>query len=238
MVSRTRPPTNDGTPIRTCVRTHIRFDLPATVDTLTPGTTTAPSHLPAMLNSSPPPILLPGADAEASTAGLERRVREGINYAEPKFNLHVRIHCAISSSYLTYSHRKMCTPYPVTVPTQVKQAALGGSQAPSDDDIPMFTEQRHKSRPRLLADDDKESDGVQAIEVPLAGLRVCTAGLANVVSRWGSASRERLVAIFDRRRRGLTKQLARVIVLLLSYAPFFSFLCSSLFIQSRCYANE
>ncbi|KAN0141036.1 hypothetical protein V8E53_000792 [Lactarius tabidus] len=208
MVSRTRPPTNDGTPIRTCVRTHIRFDLPATVDTLTPGTTTAPSHLPAMLNSSPPPILLPGADAEASTAGLERRVREGINYAEPKFNLHV------------------------------KQAALGGSQAPSDDDIPMFTEQRHKSRPRLLADDDKESDGVQAIEVPLAGLRVCTAGLANVVSRWGSASRERLVAIFDRRRRGLTKQLARVIVLLLSYAPFFSFLCSSLFIQSRCYANE
>jgi hypothetical protein len=114
----------------------------------TPGTTPASSHLPTPRLSSPPPIPLPGAaDAEASITGRERRVRKSINYAEPKLNT------------------KMRKPDPV--PTQMKRASSGGSQ---DDDIPMVTERRRKSRPlRLPTDFDEESDDAQADEDPLAG---------------------------------------------------------------------
>jgi hypothetical protein len=51
---------------------------------------------------------------------------------------------------------------PDPVPTQLKRASSGGLQ---DDDIPMVTERRRKSRPlRLPVDDDEESDGAQADE--------------------------------------------------------------------------
>ncbi|KAN0131155.1 hypothetical protein V8E53_011047 [Lactarius tabidus] len=151
----------------------------------TPGTTPASSHLPTPRLSSPPPIPLPGAaDAEASITGRERRVRKSINYAEPKLNT------------------KMRKPDPV--PTQMKRASSGGSQ---DDDIPMVTERRRKSRPlRLPIDDDEESDGAQADEEPLAGSRVRT-GLTNVDTRRRSAvvsaSRRSLIEDDEGRRHSM-----------------------------------
>jgi len=55
-------------------------------------------------------------------------------------------------------------------------------------DVPMVTERRRKSRPRLPVDDDEESDGAQADEEPLAGSRVRGGtGLANVDTRRRSA---------------------------------------------------
>ena len=68
----------------------------------TPGTTPAPSHLPTPPISSPPPILLPVADCEASTTGREGRVRKSVNYAEPKLNAGVSLSILQSTSYLTF----------------------------------------------------------------------------------------------------------------------------------------
>jgi hypothetical protein len=147
----------------------------------TPGTTPAPSHLPTPRNSSPPPIPLPVADAEASTTGRERRVRKSVNYAEPKLNTCFFLSILQSTSYLTFGlYRKMRKPDPVT---QVKRSSSGGflhAAAAADADILMVTERRRKSRPRLPVDDDEESDGAQADEEPLAGSRVRT-GLANLI---------------------------------------------------------
>ena len=66
----------------------------------TPGTTPAPSHLPTPRNSSPPPIPIPPAEPDSSTAGRERRVRKSINYAEPKLNTYafgllLSFHCGL-----------------------------------------------------------------------------------------------------------------------------------------------
>jgi hypothetical protein len=57
----------------------------------------------------------------------------------------------------------------------MKRASSGSSQ---DDEIPLVTERRRKSHPRLPVDDNEESDGAQADEEPLAGSRVRT-GLSN-----------------------------------------------------------
>jgi hypothetical protein len=71
---------------------------------------------------------------------------------------------------------------------QVKRSSSGGflHAAAQDADVPMVTERRRKSRPRLPVDDDEESDGAQADEEPLAGSRVRT-GMANVDTRRRSA---------------------------------------------------
>lgn len=82
----------------------------------------------------------------------------------------------------------MREPDPATAPTEVKRAASRGSQAPSDEDIPMVTERRCKSRLRLPVDDEEECDGVQ----DRPGERRRPAA---------ECSRERLAAIFDRGRR-------------------------------------
>jgi hypothetical protein len=91
---------------------------------------------------------------------------------------------------------------PDPVPTQMKRASSGGSQ---DDDIPMVTERRRKSRPRLPVDDDEESDGAQADEEPLAGSRVRTG--ANVDTRRRSAvvsaSRRSLIEDDEGRRHSM-----------------------------------
>jgi hypothetical protein len=67
---------------------------------------------------------------------------------------------------------------------------------------------RRKSRPlRLPVDDDKESDGAQADEEPLAGSRAHTDGLANVDTRRRSAvvstSRQSLVEDDEGRRHSI-----------------------------------
>jgi hypothetical protein len=85
-------------------------------------------------------------------------------------------------------NRKMRKPDPVT---QVKRSSSGGflhaaAVAAQDADVPMVTERRRKSRPRLPVDDDEESDGAEADEEPLAGSRVRT-GMANVDTRRRSA---------------------------------------------------
>jgi hypothetical protein len=105
---------------------------------------------------------------------------------------------------------------PDPVPTQMKRASSGGSQ----DDMPMITERRRKSRPlRLPIDDDDESDGAQADEEPLAGSRVRTTSLANV----DTGTRRRSVVVstlkrsFDRRRRGPSTLHARVMASHLTY---------------------
>ncbi|KAN0131129.1 hypothetical protein V8E53_011021 [Lactarius tabidus] len=46
-----------------------------------PSTASAPSHLPTLHTSIPPPILLPVADTEVSTTDRERHVRKNTNYA-------------------------------------------------------------------------------------------------------------------------------------------------------------
>jgi hypothetical protein len=94
---------------------------------------------------------------------------------------------------------------PDPVPTQMKRASSGGSQ---DDDMPMITERRRKSRPlRLPIDDDEESDGAQADEEPLAGSTVRTTGLANVDTRRRSAvvstSRRSLIEDDEGRRHSM-----------------------------------
>ncbi|KAF8264664.1 hypothetical protein EI94DRAFT_1779516 [Lactarius quietus] len=159
----------------------------------TAATTPAPSHLPTPRNSSPPPIPLPGADADASTMGRERRVRKSVNYAEPKLNT------------------KMRKPDPVT---QVKRTSSGGSDETvrptpaADTIIPMVTERRRKSRPRLPIDDDEESDGAQADEEPLAGSRgMQRTGLSNIDTRRRSAvvnaSRRSLIEDDEGRRHSM-----------------------------------
>jgi len=72
----------------------------------------------------------------------------------------------------------------MTGPTQVKRASSRGSQPLLDDnarlslaDIPTVTGRR-----RLPVDDEKESDGAQAEEEPLAGSRV-RVGLGKVDTR-------------------------------------------------------
>jgi hypothetical protein len=67
---------------------------------------------------------------------------------------------------------------------QVKLASTGVSQ---DNDIPMVTERRRKSHPRLPVDDNDESDGAQVDEEPLACSRARTMGLAIVDTRRRSA---------------------------------------------------
>jgi hypothetical protein len=69
----------------------------------------------------------------------------------------------------------MRKPDPVIVPTQVKSAYSGGSQAPTDNDIHMVTERQRKSVCLWLPVDD-ESDSSQPDEEPLAGSRVRTTG--------------------------------------------------------------
>ncbi|KAH9069341.1 hypothetical protein EDB83DRAFT_2374595 [Lactarius deliciosus] len=73
-------------------------------------------------------------------------------------------------------------------------------------DIPMVTERRRKSRPRLPVDDDEESDGAQADEEPLAGSRV-RVGLANIDARRRSAvvaaSRRSLIEDDEGRRHSM-----------------------------------
>jgi hypothetical protein len=74
---------------------------------------------------------------------------------------------------------------PDPVLTQMKRVSSGGSQ---DDDMPMVTERRRKSRPlRLPIDEEEESDGAQADEEPLAGSRARATGMANVDTRRRSA---------------------------------------------------
>jgi hypothetical protein len=94
---------------------------------------------------------------------------------------------SILLSNLTVFNRKMRKLDPVM---QVKRSSSGGflhaAAAAQDVDVPMVTERRRKSRPRLPVDDDEESDGAQADEEPLAGSRVRT-GLANVDTRRRSA---------------------------------------------------
>ena len=102
----------------------------------------------------------------------------------------------------------MRKPDPVT---QVKRSSSGGflhaAAAAQDADVPMITERRRKSRPRLPVDDDKESDGAQADEEPLAGSRVRT-GIANVDTRRRSAvvtttSRRSLIEDDEGRRHSM-----------------------------------
>ena len=146
----------------------------------TPGPTRAPSHLPTPCNPSLPPIPLPIADAEASTTGRERRVRKSINYAEPKLNT-----CVLLISYS--NPPRIVTPYQKDAQAGSYHAGetivVGGffhtAATAADADVPMIIERWRKSRPRLPVDDDEESGGAQADEVPLAGSRVRT-GMANV----------------------------------------------------------
>ena len=60
----------------------------------------------------------------------------------------------------------------------------------------MATEQWRKSHPRLPVDDDEESDGAQAVDEPLSGLRV-RMGLANADKR---QSRSAVVVSITSRR--------------------------------------
>ena len=95
---------------------------------------------------------------------------------------------------------------------QVKRSSSGGflrAAAGADADVPMVTERRRKSRPRLPVDDDEESGGAQADEEPLAGSRVRT-GLPNVdAHRLSAVGDHHLAAISDRVRLGSTAQHAR-----------------------------
>ena len=90
----------------------------------------------------------------------------------------------------------MRKPDPVT---QVKRSSSGGflhaaAMAAADADVPMITERRRKSRPRLPVDDDEESDGAQADEEPLAGLRVRTV--------WRTSTRDGVVRLWRPPPRG------------------------------------
>ncbi|KAN0131166.1 hypothetical protein V8E53_011058 [Lactarius tabidus] len=178
---RTRPPTiADGHGLgHAFVRTHIQLDPTGVVDTW---------HYAGIIA---PPYTAPLESASNTSArrGRCRGVDNGpgtacAEDAEPKLNT------------------KMRKPDPV--PTQMKRASSGGSQ---DDDIPMVTERRRKSRPlRLPIDDDDESDGAQADEEPLAGSRVRT-GLTNVDTRRRSAvvsaSRRSLIEDDEGRRHSM-----------------------------------
>ena len=90
----------------------------------------------------------------------------------------------------------MRKPDPVT--NVVKRTSSEGFS--QDDDIPMVVTERRlgrSSRPRLLVDDDEESDGAQAEEEPLAGSRVRT-GLVNVDT--GTTRRRSVVVVSVSRR--------------------------------------
>ena len=92
--------------------------------------------------------------------------------------------------------------------TQVKLTLLGGPQPLADDNvrsspsgnIPTVTERRRKWRRRPTLDDDEESEGVRAEEVPLAGSMVRAGPGAAEARRWSavvSASRRSLMTDED-----------------------------------------
>jgi hypothetical protein len=165
----------------------------------TPGTTPVPSHLPTLHRAIRVhhPV---AADAEASTrAGNAACARASSRSSTRAFQ------CSTLSSHLTHPPHTERRVDLIPVPTQLRRASPGGSQ---DDDIPMVTEIRRKSRPlRLPVDDDEGSDGAQADEEPLAGSRVRTTGLANVDTRRRSAvmsaSRRSLIEDDEGRRHSM-----------------------------------
>jgi hypothetical protein len=70
-------------------------------------------------------------------------VQASTNYAEMKLNTYVSnaVPILLSDPFVSpRSYRKMRKSYLVTVPTQVKRASSGGSQAPADDNTHMATE--------------------------------------------------------------------------------------------------
>ena len=152
----------------------MQFDSPSTVDTRHFTGAVSPSY----------PAKFESAAITVPSCGCRGRV----NYAEPKLNTCV-CYSVILLSDLTVFNRKMRKPDPVT---QVKRSSSGGflhaaaAATAQAADVPMITERRRKSRPRLPVDDDEESDGAQADEEPLAGSRVRT-GMANVDTRRRSA---------------------------------------------------
>jgi hypothetical protein len=132
-----------------------------------------------------------------------------------------------STSYLSFGlYRKMRKPDTVT---QVKRSSSGGflHAAAADADIPMVTERRRKSRPRMPVDDDEESDGAQADEEPLAVSRVRTAGLGNVETRRRSAvvvtttSRRSLIETTRADDTACPFDCVEKLLYMLLYAPFF-----------------
>jgi hypothetical protein len=119
----------------------------------TPGNTPVPSHLPTPRNSSPPPIPLPGA---RTPRHRRRAVKAACRRASTTPNRNSTRACPNPTCILASDTSTQKGGKPDPVPTQLKRASSGTSQ---DDDIPMVTERRRKSRLQLPVDNDEECDG-------------------------------------------------------------------------------
>ncbi|KAF8129179.1 hypothetical protein EV363DRAFT_1337957 [Boletus edulis] len=179
---RQRTPEMDApTSAATSVTTSRTFlSTPAT----TPITTPQVSQLPTPRTSSPiPPAATSASESEAPSGGRERRVRKGINYAEPKLNTKMRkpdpvplapttttvpkkrtsTTTSIQSDDNTDGRSSMDGPAkrPVS-PLQPPAPKLSTATASTSLTSASSSVKRKKSRPFMPIDDDDESDGTQA----------------------------------------------------------------------------
>lgn len=89
-------------------------------------------------SSSPPPILLSGADADASMSALYTKTSTTPSRSSTRV-------CPLR--YASPHSGRCANPDPVTMSTQVKCVSSGGSQTPPENGIPLVIERRCKSVP-------------------------------------------------------------------------------------------
>lgn len=93
---------------------------------------------PTPRSSSPPPILLSGADADASMSALYTKTSTTPSRSSTRV-------CPLR--YASPHSGRCANPDPVTMSTQVKCVSSGGSQTPPENGIPLVIERRCKSVP-------------------------------------------------------------------------------------------
>ncbi|KAG6375863.1 hypothetical protein JVT61DRAFT_2726 [Boletus reticuloceps] len=179
---RQRTPEMDApTSAATSVTTSRTFlSTPAT----TPITTPQVSQLPTPRTSSPiPPAATSASESEAPPGGRERRVRKGINYAEPKLNTKMRKPDPVPLAPTTTTASKKRTSTTTSIqnddntdgrssmdgpakrpvsPLQPPAPKLSTATASTSLTSASSSVKRKKSRPFMPIDDDDESDGTQA----------------------------------------------------------------------------
>ncbi|KAG6334031.1 hypothetical protein ID866_5062 [Astraeus odoratus] len=172
-IDRQRTPDNEGitpTSAATSVATSRTFlSTPMT----TPATTPPVSHLPSPRTSSPIPSPTgPISEVDGLMNGRERRSRKSVNYAEPKLNTKMRKPDPVPPVPVTSAPKKRISTSlrgdeaePRLSSDGLPQAKAPPSKHPSSSSSSTSNSasiKRKKSRPYIPADDDDESDGVQA----------------------------------------------------------------------------